>query len=741
MVDEKSLKREFEKTVEREFSQDSQASEKERGYMALESQHYLDFKAEILPQHLSLYEKACTMCERFLSISLKPDQQRLMQQAIDTCHLSITPSGVVSFAVIGPILIALIGGVFGFLIPYIITGKVVLFFPIFFLLLSVVLMLLLYRLPYDFARQWRMKGSNQMVLCMFYVVTYMRHTSNIENAIDFASSHLTGPLALDLRKVLWDVETQKYQTVRESLDLYLEQWKDFAMEFVEAFHLVESSLLEPLEARRLELLDKSLDVILDETYEKMLHYAHNLHSPMTMLHMLGVIMPVLGLVILPLVVSIMGGVKWYYVATLYNILLPLMVLYLGKQILATRPTGFGDTSITEDNPETRKYRVASFSFLGKKIEFNPMMAGVAIFLVLMFIGLLPLQLSKIIPGADGGTGDYCVTQIFQVYNPVTYTVDTPPPALFCVLEYREVKETGEIIGPFGLIATMMSIAIVMALGLAVGVYYKLRSSNVIKLREDAKSLENEFATGLFQLGNRIGDGLPAEVAFGRVSQTLAGTQSGEFFSAVSANITQRGMSLEQAIFDPKSGAVLRYPSAIIGSSMKMMVESVRKGPDVAARSLTNISRYIKEIHRVNERLRDLMADIISDLKSQIKFLTPAIAAIVVGITSMITLILGKLDVAQSRGSLAGAEGIGNILGGEGIPTYYFQIIVGVYIVELIYILTVLGNQVENGADKFNEEYELGTNLTKSTLIYSMIVSVSILGFSLLAAVIINRSLV
>ena len=62
--------------------------------------------------------------------------------------------------------------------------------------------------------------------------------------------------------------------------------------------------------------------MLDETYEKMLHYAHNLKGPITTLHMMGVILPILGLVILPLVVSFMSEVKWYHLFMLYNVALP-----------------------------------------------------------------------------------------------------------------------------------------------------------------------------------------------------------------------------------------------------------------------------------------------------------------------------------------------------------------------------------------------------------------------------------
>ena len=113
------------------------------------------------------------------------------------------------------------------------------------------------------------------------------------------------------------------------------------MEFVEAMHLIEASLYEGSEDRRVDLLEKSLELILEETYEKMLHYAQNLKSPITMLHMLGIILPILGLVILPLVVSFVEVIQWYHLAALYNIVLPVVVYYMGKNILSKRPTGYG----------------------------------------------------------------------------------------------------------------------------------------------------------------------------------------------------------------------------------------------------------------------------------------------------------------------------------------------------------------------------------------------------------------
>src|SRR3989338_872225 len=309
------------------------------------TREYQEFKAEFLPKHMTLYENLCNLSEKLLKI--KPDAKKAeaLQEAINITHLGITPAGAVSFS----FLIPLVSAIFGSLLAFLIFDSM--FFVFLFLIGTVISIKPIGKVPEFLANNWRLKASNQMVLCIFYVVTYMRHTSNLENAIEFASQHLAPPLSLDLKKVLWDVETETYSSVKESLDLYLDTWKKWNIEFIESFHLIESSVYEGNESRRLNALDKALDVILDETYEKMLHYAHNLQNPITMLHMLGIILPILGLVILPLVVSFMEGVKWYHLAVIYNVILTVVVYYLGKNILSRRPTGYGDTDIAEEHPD------------------------------------------------------------------------------------------------------------------------------------------------------------------------------------------------------------------------------------------------------------------------------------------------------------------------------------------------------------------------------------------------------
>jgi hypothetical protein len=140
-----------------------------------------------------------------------------------------------------------------------------------------------------------------------------------------------------------------------------------------------------------------------------------------------------------------------------------------------------------------------------------------------------------------------------------------------------------------------------------------------------------------------------------------------------------------------------------------------------------------------------MSDIISSMKSQISFLTPAISGIVVGITSMITSILGKLGALLPQVAGGGEDAIGGAqaligLFGDSIPTYFFQIVVGVYVIEIVYIITILSNGVENGSDKLNERYLLGNNLIKSTILYVIIALIVTILFNFIAGAIMTKSL-
>lgn len=666
------------------------------------SREYEIFREEALEGDVTFYEKMCNFSEKIIKINPSEEERKRLEESIRVSHLNIMPSGAVSFSVFLCSILILLGVAIA--VGTFLIGQFKMFLPFVLMLGGALLIKPVAGLPHHFANRWRLAASNQMVLCILYIVMYMRHTSNLEHAIKFASEHVGPPLNLDLKRIFWNIQTEKFFTIKESLDDYLETWRGWSLEFVEAFHLIQGSLYEPSEGRRIELLEKALQVMLEGTYEKMLHYAHELQSPITALHMLGVVLPILGLVIFPLIGSFLGGlIKWWHIATLYNIVLPIFVVLLGLNILSKRPTGYGESDILRENPQYK--RLERVNLLG--VDVSPLFAGVLISLPFLVLGFMPAILHTLNPSFD-----------FPI-----------PGGKF--LDYQGGS------GPYGVGALVTGLFVPVGVAVGLGTYYRLKTKKLIKLKEKINDLEREFSGAIFQLGNRVADGIPVEAAFGYVADSMRGTPSGEFFRRVDNNIRRLGMGVEAAIFDQTRGAIVGFPSRLIESSMKVLVQSARKGPLVVSKSLLTISTYADRIRQVNERLKDLLAEVISSMKSQISFLTPMIAGIVIGVSSMVVTIINKLstqfatlEAGEAVGGLAALGGVLNIR--DVIPGYQFQIVVGLYVVQIGMILTILANGIESGVDRVGTGYRLGKNLIWSTTMYAVISLIGIIIFNLLA---------
>src|SRR3972149_6351104 len=63
------------------------------GRSQLYSLEYQIFRKEILPPHMTGYEKLCNFCEKLLKMKIKPEKAALVQELLDTAHLQTTPAG------------------------------------------------------------------------------------------------------------------------------------------------------------------------------------------------------------------------------------------------------------------------------------------------------------------------------------------------------------------------------------------------------------------------------------------------------------------------------------------------------------------------------------------------------------------------------------------------------------------------------------------------------------------------
>lgn len=676
---------------------------------------YEKFKGEMIPE-LSRYERWAKSLGNVIKIKVAEKDRKKVQDYLDIAHLNVTAEEALTLSIMSML------GIFFITIAtavaiYLINGSVQTLFGFLGVLASIFAFYYTYSMPKRLANLYRLQASSQMVPAILYTVVYMKHTSNLERAVHFTSQHLEGPLALDFKKIFYNVEIGKFHTIKHALDFYLETWKDYAPEFVESFHLIESSLFEPSEVRRVQILEKALQVILDGVYEKMLKYTREIRSPLTNIYMLGIILPTLGLALLPLASTLLGGIlKWHHILIMFNVLIPFLVFYMVSNTLLKRPGGYGESEILELNPLYDQFK-------SKK----PWVSAFLIAFPIMLLGFTPflLQIDSL-SSALNLKQDYFLGELgipfFQEIK---------------LFDFKTLD--GSTIGPFGPIAVFLSLLIPLSLAIFFSIAYGKKTALLISTREDTKALESEFTNSIFQLGNRLGDGIPAEIAFGQVAQSTKSQKTHDFFSLVNQNIQQGGMSVESAIFDKKRGALTFFPSNLIATSMRILVESVKKGLQVAASSLMAISEYIKNINKINQRLKDLLAEIITDMRSNMNFLAPLLAGIIVGLSAMITIILNKLQSFQQElganadfGTLGSIANVFDIT--QMIPPYFIQVSIGIYIIEITFILTSALITVESGRDLLKEKYELSRNLKSSIILYLVTAFISILALALLATI-------
>ena len=688
------------------------------------SQDYVKFKQEMAPK-ISRYEKWCKSVGSLIKLKVSEKDKTAIKKHLEIAHLDLEPWQPLTLSIMTFLIIFLVG-LFVSIAVVLIQGSFDAFPFLFFFLMLVFSLFMFYFMkvyPARLANKWRLKASSQMVPAILYVVVYMRHTPNFERAIAFASEHLQYPLALDLKKVFYDVQVGKFSTIKESLDRYLETWRDYSVEFIEAFHLIESSLYEPDNSRRIITLEKSLKVVLDGVYDKMLKFTHEVKSPLTNVYMLGVILPTLGLALLPLATAMLGGMlTWIHVFILFNLIIPFFVFYLTDKIIFLRPGGYGETSLIERNPLYYKYK-------SKK----PYLRAFLIILPFLILGFLPFIFQNTpLPELIGLQKDYTFSELGLGFlgdgNFFGFT-----------------HENAETQGPFGMGALILSMFVPLGVALFFFISFNARTKELIVERKNTKQLELEFNNSLFQVGNRMGNGVPPELVFGKIAESSKGLKTENFFRRVDYNIRQMGMDVNKAIFDPRRGAIIYYPSELIAISMRILVESAKKGLKIAAVSMMSISEYIKNINKITMRLRDMLAEIVSDMKSNMSFLAPLLSGVVVGLAAMITGILTKLDGLDLAGEGASAlGGLSSLVGPDKIfnvtnmiPPYFLQIIIGIYLIQMVFILTKTLVVIDSGEDKLQATNKTGKNLRKGILLYFVTAVFAILALFILTTIVLG----
>lgn len=618
------------------------------------------------------------------------------------------------------------------------------------------------RVPFSQVEKEKIQSLAYVPEIVNYLTMSMRLTPNLERAVEFAANHGQGKIAEDLKKIVWDVQIGRYESVEEGLDELAYRWGVYNDDFKHALMMIRASILEGDKERRFALLDKAGQDVLEGSKEKMDLYARKLQQPTVYLYYFGILLPLLMAILLPIGASLANNElisSPYFLVTLYVFVIPIGVFMFGKSIMTNKPPTNRPPRIAANYPglpPRPPFRTAALLLiiggLGigyfTDIGITADVVNGAAYLPLMHIiepdnpafdPSSPLAEGIRIPGTLGGIDPFLVQpderqeKILDNLPEIekSSSSDQNPSALAeevkKIPHIRIAAYNGIFIGQFTIFG------IIIGLGLAISIYLNGKYSARKKVQDDIRAMETEFKDAMYVLASRMGENKPIEEALRSAVAFLPKSQIGRLvFRRIVENISTLGMTLESAIFDKTFGALRLVPSQIIRSGMQFLVDSVDLGVDVAARSLISLSLQLRNSEKINESLRKLLQDVTVMLGTMASFIAPIVLGVV---SAMQRLIITSIASQGGGGVEAGAEagvgggGLGG-LGGGGFGNLFnpaalekaaepglFILILGIYVLEVVILLSYFNAQIEDTDNELHNYTSIAKNVPMAVILY------------------------
>jgi len=679
----------------------------ERRKMVL-SREYLNFLLEEqkTKEPRTWYEKLCKFSQK-LRISPPKQWGMKLQEDIIFATMNVTPRGVFSAA----LLTLFITSYFSFMFAFFIDDLMIMMFLF---VLPIGTFYYIFSYPKFHAQVLKVQTGDEAIKIILYMIIYLKLHPSFEGAINFAAAHAEGPISSDIKKVMWDLHVGKYKNVEEAISKYMPKWAVWNEDFVRSLTLIYGVLSEPTEEGREAIQRKSLDFLLTNTHRKMKSYVENISGSINILHIMGMLLPVIGLIMFPMIsIFLHESLNPFYLALGYTVFLPLILLFFMNRILLNRPSAFmvPDVSKHPELPPPDKFLLK----LGKRRYVLPILP------LAIMIGLL-IMIYGIIHFID------LYTALFTA--PAEIQVDILKKE--AEMSVTNLLSTFSITGGFGMIFFL---------------YFYLRSFQRIKIRNAIKNIESEFQIGLFSLGNYLSEGYPIEKSIQKSLDEYEklGMQKRptyHFFNRLLYNIKNFGMTFKRSLFDKKYGILRYFPSVLIGEVMRILSDASEKSSVLLGNISKTIGSYLEDLNTIEAKIRELLEDVRSSIKMQSSFIVPLICAVTgsLGIFILNMLKLLSCQLAQVEENL-GLESLGGTTLGFGslindlvgdfatvMPMTVLQAIVGIYTIEIVALLSMLLNGIENGFDNVSRDDLISKTLLRAILMYAVVSIFSLLMF-------------
>jgi Flp pilus assembly protein TadB len=529
--------------------------------------------------------------------------------------------------------------------------------------------------PKIYAENQRVKAFITMPETISNMAISLKTVPNLEKAVEFAALKTRGQMGVELRKMIWDTHMRVYPSLDEALERFSDKWKKFNSDFFNSLYLIKGSLMERNEEKRLNMIDRAVEMMLAGTLEKMDAFARSLNMPTLSLYFVGMILPLVMIAVLPALSYVGASMGVRAMFLLYNILIPLAVYLWSRRILSTRPMTSMPLEIPIDCPDIPPRGTLMFKGLLLPVKTVSVFFTIAV--------SLPFFFSFVTDGIEEPT--------FLGFNPTLFLI------------------WGSAIG--------------------LSVYFLGTTFYHSRIRDEIKEMEEEFVEAISQLGSRISEGRPIEDAFIHVGNVMGRSKIGRVFREIGDRLLISRRTLRSSLLDPEEGALRTIYSPTIRDTMEMIADSADKGSRATSEMLFRTRDHFSKLREMDKRIERRLGDVVSSLRSTVLFFGPFMAGVVVTIQRMMNARLSEIKISSppkiDSSSLPFAMDLRfDKLEITTIPVGLLQLIVGFYLLEMVVIFSFFMSELYVGDDEIFKRRELGKNLVIAVVIFSFAISVS-----------------
>jgi len=488
----------------------------------------------------------------------------------------------------------------------------------------------------------------------------LKQNPNLESALAFVAKYGEGEIAADMKKLLWRVWAGKIPSTLDALPKLADKWGRWSEGFQRAMYLIISSFHERNPKSKAGSLDRAVESVLNDILMKMREYTLALHIPTLILFSFGIIMPLMIIALFPLL-GFFGIPMGLESITLFLFASLLGVYIYSNGILSKRPVTFILPEIETDVPK-------GYIKIGNSVQpALPFCAAVALILSGPSLFYL-LSLSKAI-------------QLHGMFASAINFVNTMP--------------------------------VIWGLGGAMILYFW--GSNWFKTaeRQRIKQIDAQLPDALYYIRNVLSEGRPMEEALDFAGHMMGNTPLAKQLRDASNLIKRRHITTEAALVGRESP--FEKKSKLLQSTLFMLTASLRGGIRSAAQTCHIMHNYMRRINKIEKSLQNMLSRNLSMMRLTAMVFAPLVGAV---ITVLFALIVKGMASATAQTSVLGFSTM-SAMATPSIPTPVLQLILGLYVLGLNFVLIRYVTTIENGSDSVKMGMDLSTSLTASLLIFTI----------------------